>query len=326
MDTEELMKKAEKYIPRVFIVATIFFMSFVGVFGWFIGQIKETITDETQWNSIQKLLPYFFCVIFGVYIIIIIICLVSYLRNRKKVPVNEFKGKIDAFIVDQDEKERDKKFDDINKNVQKTYWVLGISLTSMVDREQVLKKMASNSVNIKLCMLNPDITIENLCKESMDQKVCIVKNIIQSNQAEDAQPIDIMKIDEEVCKVECDQDLLKLYNVLMNTTHFSEYYDTATDYGGTVKKSYENLKRIQNKILSENENAKFELKLSDSFMPISLTIADAQEEYGKMVVEFHLPFMHYKVLFQINKSENRDLFEVLLDFYEKVWARSSKKA
>lgn len=95
-------------------------------------------------------------------------------------------------------------------------------------------------------------------------------------------------------------------------------------YNYIWKEFYVDLKKIKKTIIDQCGQDSFELKVADSFMPMSLTIADAEEECGKMVVEFHLPFTQYKVLFEISKKDNADLFKVFLDFYKTVWKRANQ--
>ena len=119
------------------------------------------------------------------------------------------------------------------------------------------------------------------------------------------------------------ENILDIFHVLINVIHFNEYYNTSTDYKERVAGSYKDLKRIRDDISREYGKALL-LKVADSFMPMSLTIADACDENGRMIVEFHLPFTNYKVLFEIKKSTNKELFEVFVKFYETVWARAQE--
>lgn len=49
-----------------------------------------------------------------------------------------------------------------------------------------------------------------------------------------------------------------------------------------------------------------------------MTITDAESENGRMIVEFHLPFTQFKVLFEIHKTNNLELFDVFVGFYKKI--------
>jgi len=57
---------------------------------------------------------------------------------------------------------------------------------------------------------------------------------------------------------------------------------------------------------------------------MSLTIADADDNQGYMVVEFHLPFTNYKVLFEIKKATNKDLFDVFVNLNKKIWEAANE--
>lgn len=271
----------------------------------------EGITSKFLWA---------FALLFISMVVVLIIYAVFYFFSRKKAP-QVAEGKIDAFIVEQDARSRDNKFNDINDNVQKTYWVLGVGLTSMVDREATLKKMAKCGTKIRLCMMDPDIAVENLCLSSLDNNTCNLIGLAEKIKKGQLQAQDFRS---EFSNISNCKDMLGIYHVLINAIHFNEYYVTDTDYKNRIKASYVDLKKIKKTIIDQCGQDSFELKVADSFMPMSLTIADAEEECGKMVVEFHLPFTQYKVLFEISKKDNADLFKVFLDFYKTVWKRANQ--
>lgn len=278
---------------------------------------NERLTEE----YIQSWTSKFIWAFIIITIMVILINLYSIIKvgrklfKKRKLP----KGKIDAFIVEQDEPSRDNMFIDINQNVKKTYWVLGVSLTSIVEHEKMLEKMATEKIDIRLCMLNPDIAVNNLCLNNVKNNACVLENLLKEI-AEGTVKMD--NIQEKVKCVDNYDNLLEIYHVLINVIHFNEYYATATDYKERIKNSYDSLKLIRNNIVEQYGQGFFDLKVADSFIPMSLTIADANEETGRMIVEFHLPFTQYKVLFEINRNDNEDLFKVFVNFYNTVWNRA----
>lgn len=289
------------------------------------GRIYEILTASDKLNQVyvQRVTDISGLLFVALTVAFIVTSLVLYVilrRKEKKGPQALPEGKIETFIVEQDARSRDDKFNDINENVKKTYWVLGIGLTSMESRESMLRKMAENHIHIRLCMMDPDIAVENLCLSSVDNETCNLLHLREKFKNGQMKKEDIKSEFKDMpnCK-----DMLDIYHVLINAMHFNEYYMTDTDYKGRIQVSYKNLKRIKNSIVHKYGSASFELKVTDSFMPMSLTIADAKEEDGRMVVEFHLPFTQYKVWFEISKRDNGELFKVFADFYETVWKRAS---
>lgn len=307
-------------VPETFVL--IAFIYIMAVFG--LGRIYKTLTenDKLDGKYIQNITYVFFSLVVVLTILFICVCIYVYIKKRKIKKSEDLpEGKIDAFVVEQDAESRDEKFNDINKNVKKTYWVLGVSLTSMVDREAMLKRMVNNHIHIRLCMMDPDIVVEDLCLSSADNNACNLNYLLEKIKNGQMGMNDIKSEfkDMKNCK-----DMLEIYHILISAIHFKEYYDTDTDYKNRLMDSYKNLKEIRNTIVQEHEKYFFELGIADSFMPISLTIVDAEEEFGRMVVEFHLPFTQYRVLFEINKEDNNDLFSVFVQFYNIVWERAKK--
>lgn len=279
----------------IIIITIIYILVLIGIFFWLIIQrkMKKNKNSDKKTEKIEKA------------------------ESSDGLP----EGKIDAFIVEQGAVSRDNKFRDINENVKKTYWVLGIGLTSIESRENKLKKMVEKGMRIRLCMMDPGIAMENLCSNSLNYEVCYLQKLIQKIEKGDISREDIK---DELKNIKNCKDLLDIYHVLINAMHFNEYYMTKTDYKGRIQISYENLKRIKNSIVQEYGIDSFKLKVTDSFIPMSLTITDAEEAYGRMVVEFHLPFTQYKVWFEISKADNNELFTVFVDFYETVWKKAKE--
>lgn len=324
MATQDDVKKdiwgiLKTYIPESVILAVAIY---IGIMAGG-SAVYKTLTDNEKLTEeyIQSLTNNFVLAFIIATVIVILACIFLFIKKRKNIIKQEElpKGKIDAFIVEQDEPSRDSKFNSINKNVRKIYWVLGVSLTSIVEHEKTLEKMASDNINIRLCMMNPDIAVNNLCLSSIENNACALKRLLEEIK-EDTVKMD--NVQEKVKNIDNCDNLLTIYHVLINVIHFNEYYVTATDYKERIKNSYDSLKRIRNSIAEKHGQDIIDLRVADSFMPMSLTIADASEENGRMVVEFHLPFTQYKVLFEINRSDNKELFEVFVNFYNVVWTRT----
>lgn len=314
-----IWKLITKKVPEEVLLIVIVYVGIVVGGGW----LYNTLTANNQLDAEYiKIVTYIFLLMLAIFTTIMGVR-IGYVLKNKKIKLSETlpEGKIDAFIVEQDARSRDDKFNDINANVQKTYWVLGVSLTSMVDRETMLKKMAQKNIHTKLCMMNPDITVENLCISSVNNETCNLSYLAEKIKSGQMKKEDITL---EFKKMNNCKDMLEIYHVLINAIHFNQYYMTDTDYTNRIKDSYKNLKRIRSTITKEHGYDSFELKVADSFMPMSLTIADAEEECGRLVVEFHLPFTQYKVLFEISKKNNGELFDVFVDFYKTVWNRASE--
>lgn len=329
MSTEDDVKKdiwgmAKSSLPKSVIL--LFALYIIVISGGTFVYNAVVKNNEKNSEYVKNLTNVFLLALVILTVIIIISCIVLFIVERKRIVKSEVKqeelpkGMIDAFIVEQDAPSRDDKFKGVNQNVEQTYWVLGVSLESIVEREKTLVEMAKNKIKIRLCMMNPNIAVDSLCADSAEQNACVIlKDLVEDIKKG---TVEQNEIKDKMKEIKDYDDLLALYHVLINAIHFNEYYVTNTDYKGRVRNSYENLKRIKSGIKDNGGGDFFDLKVADSFMPMSLTITDAYRESGRMVVEFHLPFTQYKVLFEINKSDNEKLFEVFVGFYDVIWSRA----
>src|SRR5699024_2308731 len=88
----------------------------------------------------------------------------------------ELGQELTAYIIEQGNKKgnlnRDKKFIDINKNVTKTYRVLGTALTSLSGQEGLLTAMADSGIKIRLCAMNPKMAVDDICMREIENKSC----------------------------------------------------------------------------------------------------------------------------------------------------------
>ena len=236
-------------------------------------------------------------------------------------------NKIEAFVIEQDDKEREKKFIEINENVKKEYWVLGVSLSALPKKENKLKQWASTGIDLRLCMLDADMTISELCRESIEHGYCSIKNYIESSENADITPekiIEMIQNAEIKCQQDC-KDFLALYHVLINSVHFKEYYHTSRDYKKTIQSSYTDLKNIADDIGKDRHGKyKLQLRFADSFIPLSMTVKDASLDMGSMVVEFQLPFTNKKILIMLEKAEKEEMFNEFVDLYKEVWERANQ--
>lgn len=284
---------------------------------WFSIINGETIKDEDKNNYLSAVLA----IMFILTILFIISIIILIIRQRKKVKkedskdLNESDTKIVAHIIDaSNDKARNGIYLNVNQGVQKSYKVYGTSLHSIAnDHEDMLLKMAENNVNIKLCMMNPDITDDELCKKLIEKDLCVMSKFF------DAEENSMDNFKEKKSKVLKNyNDPLNKLKIYISTCYIKDYFNTATDYKQRLKSSYEDLNAIVMKIKNKGHD-EAEIRIKNSFIPISITIADAENEFGKMVVEFYIPYTSKRVLIELNKQQHENLFNGFLEFYESLW-------
>lgn len=322
---KELYSDLRKDLPTpIFWGIIILAIAAVAVFCLFKNIVDSSIADADKTEYLKFLFIALGC-IFLIIFLLIIISLVIHEKKGTSPKTNdndttEPQGKITAYIVKQNDPARDQKFQTINKNVRETYHVLGATLSSLAEqnKETMWRKMANEGVHIKLCMMDPAIAVDDICSLEIDAKTCSLFNLLEKSKGPDGS----IKIDyrDLLDSVRINNNILERRHILIHQDQIKLYYKTVTDIIQTVRTSQRNLGLICNSINKNRPDEIMKLKCTDSFIPISVTIADENDaENGRMVVEFHLPFTECKVLFELTKKDNGELFNEFVSFYNTVW-------
>ncbi len=240
---------------------------------------------------------------------------------------NSMSGSITTYIVRNNNPERDKKFIDINANVQKTYSVLGTSLKKISTEDAFFEDLANNNVKIRLCTANVGMLVDDVCRTEIENGTCLV---ISKWNGDDKRKfeVDINELYEtskENSGAGANRHLLAERHVLIEESHLKEYFKTITSYKTGMENAKKDLEDICKTVVKTHGEDAMEVRESDSFMPVSMTIADAAEEYGQMIVEFQVPFTDSKILFELSKRQNTEMFEFFNDFFETIWERASNE-
>lgn len=288
-------------------------------------KLLEMLLNTT--NIDAKVLNFITCVI--IFIMFLLTCTLiiglafGLLKNKKEVYFfknlywKESDKQVKTHIIEaSDDQSRNEIYLNVNQEVKKSYKVYGTSLHSIAsNHEEMLLKMADNNINIQLCMMNPAITEDELCKNIIESNSCVIYKLLKEklNSEEEVNKTIITEIDNYIPS-------MNEYDIYISSSYIKSYFNTAIDYKKRLKVSYEDLKAIVDKINNrENGNKNAKIKIMDSFIPISITIADAEEDTGKMVVEFYIPYTSNRVLIELNKNKNKSLFEGFLEFYNSLW-------
>ncbi len=322
---KEVYNDLRKDMPTPIFWGIIILVIAVGIVIWLFKYILDSsIADADKTKYLNCLLIALAC-ISVIFPIIIIFTLVRHGRRKTSPQTNyndktEPQGKITAFIVKQNDSSRDQKFQTINQNVKKTYHVLGATLSSLAEdnKETMWRKMANDGVQIKLCMMDPAIAVDDICRLEIEAKTCSLFNLLENAKEPDGS----IKIDYQTLldSARMSNNLLERRHILIHQDQIRSYYKTVTDIIQTVRTSQRNLGLICKSVNKDYGIDTMQLKCTDSFIPISITIADEEDDdNGKMVVEFHLPFTECKVLFELTKKDNGDLFNEFVGFYDAVW-------
>ena len=346
---KDLFKELDEF-PKLLKVLLIVLILVGAGSGFLIYHLSANLSDnQDQLKSLDSLLILFSMIFVFCSLVALVICIGYPIRQiyKKKKYGNaqgadalelkddqELGQELTAYIIEQGNKKgnlnRDKKFIDINKNVTKTYRVLGTALTSLSGQEGLLTAMADSGIKIRLCAMNPQMAVDDICMREIENKSCyFVENwqIIQKLDIDAEHIAQILELEDiEKGTLQCQKNhLLDLMHMLIEQDHMKEYYPTSLDYKSRMQTARRDLNIIREKIVKNNGKSAMEIRDADSFIPISMTIADEAEEKGEMIVEFHLPFTDNKIMFFVNKKENEKLFQTFLDFYDTVWERAGNE-
>lgn len=326
-DTNETIKEKifdllVKYVPAPIIFITCIYVFIIYWINKIFFKLIDTtsITDKNK-NKYIGIVIIIMLIITIIYIVGIVLSIILIKKRRKRLKktqgedINESDSKIEAHIIEaSDYKARNDIYLNVNQRVQKSYKVYGTSLHSIAsNHEEMLLKMADNKVDIQLCMMNPAITEDELCKNFIESGSCAMYNLLTKEEHSNK---DLEKrLLEIVQNHKYNSNESKIY---ISPCYIKNYFNTATDYRKRLKSSYDDLKAIIKNIKSKGKN-NAEVKIMNSFIPISITIADAEEDSGKMVVEFYIPYTSNRVLIELNKKQHEKLFEGFLRFYDSLW-------
>lgn len=322
----------KKHVPPAVIIEILLLIGINWGINWVFHSIcsNPDLTDEMKSSFSQtQLISHVAVSVIG--LIVIVATMIWLWRKKKrtapaveKVVETALSGNnVNAYIVQsEDEEERDKRFQKINTNVKKSYWVFGTALSSVATKqEQMLMRMARRKVEIRLCMMNPDITAENVCQSKISNGQCDLYSMCQKfmeSAVENKESFgqEFKAFDDKRQDL---QDSLSIHKILITPQHIMEYFSTVTDYAEQIRQSEKNINAIIGSIQAKDKKAIIKLKKKKAFIPMSITIADAKEESGMLVVEFHIPFSASKVLLEVQKKENGELFKMFVELFEDLW-------
>jgi hypothetical protein len=233
-------------------------------------------------------------------------------------------GNIDAIIVTEESEERNMLFKRMENSTTKTYRTYGIGLTTLSQREDFFDKLIAknNDMDINICITNPNIFKDKACKDNIKNNYCTVLRIFQENHNQNScQDISTLKHHLNT-NCEFPKDLLMKYDVLFNQKLLQKYVGRTIDYHANVTTSFANFKDIVSKL---NGNGKrIYLHKINSFLPLSMTVVDEDENHGEMIVEYLLPYTKKRIMLHIKRETAREPFDSFCNLLDEIFDSSEK--
>jgi|GEM_PF-6296479 len=248
-------------------------------------------------------------------------------KITKKEVNAEKEGCLFTRLVEHEDTQREALFTVLNNSVSSSYKVYGIGLGKLSFDETRIKNLINRGVNITLCMANPNIFRSIVCKENISNGYCEVLNNHFNNVKLPQTKDDVQSWLESNCSFL--KDYMKKYNVLLEQNHIGKYLNL-TDYHKDVSFSYEKIESIIDSIGKESNKGTIKLGETNSFIPLSMTIADSEKdangqynENAQMIIEYILPYTGKRLMIHILRKNEHEKFDSFVELFEKICENSS---
>lgn len=193
---------------------------------------------------------------------------------------------IPANIVTHLSTERREAFLEMNKRAQKSLSIYGIGITSVSKETEMFDRILKGGGKIRLCMVAPDIFKSNLCKPGPDGGVlsCLLDKL-------------------NFC----------IYGDHMNAYMRKEYYED-------MRRSYVRLKEYKES--SGDFEGTFEIRVLESFIPLSINIINEDAEEAELIVEYNMPFTSKRLLMCLDKKGSDRYYKEIKEIFDIIWGKA----
>jgi len=212
---------------------------------------------------------------------------------------------------------------------QKTYYVYGIGLASITaddNRLNAIKGYVDKKINVVLCMANPEIfrddvvCKEDACKVNIRNNVCKVINHYGGEKLphniEDVQKL----LDRCYSFFKC---VPHEYKTLFERKYLNKYLNKYSDYYEDIKNSFKNIDTFIDKVGNSDIHGRINFRQIDTFIPLSITIVDGENDSGRLVVEYILPYIGHRLILDIERKRSPTEFGYFVDLFKKICENSS---
>ncbi len=257
-------------------------------------------------------------------VVFTLVSIILIIQNRKKnkeyKPIEAIinkNEKMEAYIVEQDSPLREKIFARLNQHaVKKTYNVFGNGLAALIEKHAFINKLLCNNVNINICMIDPEVICDDKCK----------KHYSEYSKIMNLDHPDMEKFNEHIKGFFETADHLMEISVKRN--YLRGYYNAKFDYSTQINASYISLEQIIQNAPEyvQDRIGQFAFYTIKSFLPMSITIIDEEEEDGEMIVEYYLPYTDKRMLIYVKKTDSPEVFQSFMEFYGRILKKSDEKS
>lgn len=205
--------------------------------------------------------------------------------NGNFFPINLGDDGVLAKLVSNQSSERNITFYELNDRVESSLSIYGVGITNVSRNTELFDKILDSGGTLKLCMVNP--------------KVFKVENCSLNKNT-------------DTTKEWCDIEKLKfcIYSKHIDQYVSKEYYDE-------IQRSYIRIKDYLKQ--AKCKNGKFEVKLLNSFIPMSINIINENTEKAELIIEYNMPFTSKRLLLGLNAKKHKDYYIQVKSVFDDIW-------
>jgi len=190
--------------------------------------------------------------------------------------------------------------------------ILGTGVTKFLSDKESVETFLKEGNKIKILLIN-----DKIIKEDWE---CTSKKFIDKlNIRDEHNTFDI--IEELDVKTLCP---LSLLNVLVDKKHFLKYYNRE-HYIKEMSEAYNLISEYKNLIIKNSWTGTLDVKHFFSLVPLSITaILPDHSPNRKLLVEFIIPFTSNRILLKSSLSENKEIYNTFMNFFDETWKRAKE--
>lgn len=210
--------------------------------------------------------------------------------NGRSFSINLEEGGVFAKIVSNQSSERNIAFYELNDRVEKSLSIYGVGITSVSRNTELFNRILDEGGTVRLCMVNPDIFK--------------LENCFQGDGLETAM---------EWCNIE--NAKFCIYSKHIDQYIREEYYED-------IQRSFKRIKEYKEK--AKDKRGKFEVKLLNSFIPMSINIINENTDKAELIIEYNMPFTSKRLLLGLSVKKHVDNYMQVKSVFDDIWSRAKE--
>lgn len=231
-----------------------------------------------------------------------------YLKDSYYSHINNFFGSnndgeaaLKSYVTTHENKAfRNEKFAELKSKAKCSITIMGVGITNVNAKE--ITSYLNSGISLRLLMMNPNILLDHFNFENFTKS---------QNES---------------------FDYLSAFDMMLKNNHLGRFYDRS-QYNLEIVASYNRLKELVETVkedhLKDSKKGNIEMRVFNSFIPMSLTSINSFEPYNKerlgkeeFIVEFSLPYSDKRIHIPISKESDIKTYNSFIESIDKLWLNS----